>query len=251
MALAPTPPPARPEVPLALWPCAQPDPQEAATPAPGALLPAQLARRIVTEFSQPGALLVTPCCPVLLCEATRLGCRVVALTPDPSLAAAGGASALPAGRGRRPLAQVRSGSLTDAGALTDLAGQVQALVTVNLDGTPHPQAVTDPSGYAACAALLRPGGLLITVTRNLRDRRDPGRLVDHVARTIQAAEHAGFAYLQHVIALLAPIQAGQLQPRPTAWQRRTLRARLAGGERGQLPVHADVLVFAAPEAADA
>jgi hypothetical protein len=71
------------------------------------------------------------------------------------------------------------------------------------------------------------------------------------AQTIRSAEQAGLAYLQHVIALLAPVQASQLRAHVTGWQRRTLRARLDRGEPAQHPVHADVLIFAAPEAADA
>jgi hypothetical protein len=71
-------PPTRSDVPLALWPCAQPKPHQPASPVPGAaraLLPAQLASRIVTEYTQPGALLVGPACPTLLHQAC--GCQKV------------------------------------------------------------------------------------------------------------------------------------------------------------------------------
>jgi len=238
-------------VPLALWPCAQPDATQPTTLLPGAaraLLPAQLARRIVTEYTPPGALLVGPACPSLLHQAARLGRRAVALCPDPATARqASTALDVTVPAERRPLAQVRGGSLTDPETLADLAGHAHALVTVNFDGHADP-ATLDPASLAACAALLRPGGLLITVSRN---QQHAGRLVDLAARTVRAAEQAGLAYLQHVIALLAPVQAGQLKPTLTGWQRRTLRARLARGEHAQHPVHADVLVFATPEAADA
>ncbi len=255
MAPAATPPtpPARSDVPLALWLCAQsdiPDAQQPTPPGvPRALVPAQLARRLVTEYTQPGALLVVPACSALLCEAARLGRRAVALTPDP--AAARQASAmldvtLPADG--RPLAQVRSGSLTDPEATADLTGQAHALVTVRLDGRGHLAATVDAGSLAACAALLRPGGLLVTITRS---QQHGGQLIDLAALTVRAAEQAGMAYLQHVIALLAPVQAGQFRPSVPACRRRTLRARVARGERAQLPVHADVLVFAGPEAADA
>src|SRR6266498_2104533 len=86
---APASPPARSDVPLALWPCAQPDATQPTTLLPGAaraLLPAQLARRIVTEYTPPGALLVGPACPSLLHQAARLGRRAVALCPDPATA---------------------------------------------------------------------------------------------------------------------------------------------------------------------
>src|SRR6266540_1991630 len=203
---APASPPARSDVPLALWPCAQPDATQPTTLLPGAaraLLPAQLARRIVTEYTPPGALLVGPACPSLLHQAARLGRRAVALCPDPATARqASTALDVTVPAERRPLAQVRGGSLTDPETLADLAGHAHALVTVNFDGHADP-ATLDPASLAACAALL------------------------------------------------APVQAGQLKPTLTGWQRRTLRARLARGEHAQHPVHADVLVFATPEAADA
>src|SRR6266536_1844096 len=255
MAPAATPPtpPARSDVPLPPWVCAPsdiPDAQQPTPPGvPRALVPAQLACRLAAEYTRPGALLVVPACSALLCEAARLGRRAVAFASDP--AAARQASAmldvtLPADG--RPLAQVRTGSLTDPEATADLTGQAHALVTVRLDGRGHPAATVDAGSLAACAALLRPGGLLVPATRNYEQA---GRLVDLAAVTVWAAEQAGMAYLQHVIALLAPVRAGQLRPSVPVCRRRTLRARVARGERAQLPVHADVLVFAAPEAADA
>jgi len=234
-----------------VWPCAQPDPHEPDPPpgAPWALLPVQLARRIAAEYTRPGDLLLGPPCPALLAQAARLGRRAIALNPDPSPAAARQTSEaldLTVPAQLRPFAQVRSGHLTDPEVLTDLAGQAHAVVTVMRPSSDREAA--DPSSLAAAAMLLRPGGLLVAVTRTQQHAR---RLADHTTATVRTAEEAGFAYLQHVIALLAPVQAGRLQPRVSTWQRRTLRARLARGERAQLGVHADVLVFAAPEAADA
>lgn len=52
--------------------------------------------------------------------------------------------------------------------------------------------------YTACHAVLRPGGLLVTVTKNMRRH---GRLVDLAAITRRLAIDAGFSYLQHVVAL--------------------------------------------------
>jgi hypothetical protein len=66
--------------------------------------------------------------------------------------------------------------------------------------------------YAACLAVLRPGGLLVTVTKNMRRG---GRLVDLAATTRRLAVDAGFAYLQHVVALLAAVRGGQLVARPS------------------------------------
>ncbi len=69
--------------------------------------------------------------------------------------------------------------------------------------------------YAACHAVLRPGGLLVTVTKNMRRH---GRLVDLAAMTRRLAVDAGLGYLQHVVALHAGIRDGRLVARPSFWQ---------------------------------
>src|SRR6266498_2104534 len=164
---APASPPARSDVPLALWPCAQPDATQPTTLLPGAARPPRQADRDRVHPARRAA-----------------------------------------GRPRLPVA-------------------------------PAPGRPAGPSRRRAVPrSCHRPPG-----------QHGAGR--DRAARTVRAAEQAGLAYLQHVIALLAPVQAGQLKPTLTGWQRRTLRARLARGEHAQHPVHADVLVFATPEAADA
>jgi modification methylase len=94
--------------------------------------------------------------------------------------------------------------------------------------------------YAACARVLRPGGLLVTVTRNPRPQ---GRLFDVAATTVQLAQQAGLVYLQHVIALHAAIRDGRLIARPSLRQRTNTRNARARGVPVHLPVHEDVLVF--------
>ena len=69
--------------------------------------------------------------------------------------------------------------------------------------------------YAACHAVLRPGGLLVTVTKNLRRQ---GRCFDLAAATVSLARRAGFAYSQHVIALHCAVRDGGLVARPSFWQ---------------------------------
>src|SRR4030095_15053396 len=66
--------------------------------------------------------------------------------------------------------------------------------------------------YTACHQALRPGGLLVTVTKTHRQR---GRLVDLAAATVTLARAAGLEYLQHVIALHAAIRDGALHARPS------------------------------------
>jgi modification methylase len=98
--------------------------------------------------------------------------------------------------------------------------------------------------YAACHAVLRPGGLLVTVTKNTRRA---GRLFDLAGTTVELARAAGFTYLQHVIALLAAVRDGELLPRPSFWQLTQTRRARARGEPAHLVVHEDVSVFAKQE----
>jgi hypothetical protein len=94
--------------------------------------------------------------------------------------------------------------------------------------------------YTACHQVLRPGGLLVTVTKNHRQR---GRLVDLAATTVTLACAAGLEYLQHVIALHAAIRDGALHARPSFWQLTHTRQARARGDPVQLVIHEDVLVF--------
>jgi hypothetical protein len=96
---------------------------------------------------------------------------------------------------------------------------------------------------AGCGQLLRPGGLLVTVTKNTRRA---GRLNDLATLTIQLADHAGLVYLQHLIALHAAVRDAGLVARPSFWQLTQTRRARARGEPAHLVVHEDVLVFARP-----
>jgi hypothetical protein len=97
--------------------------------------------------------------------------------------------------------------------------------------------------YAQCYAVLRPGGLLVTVTKNMRSG---GRLADLATITIGLATGAGFGYLQHNIALHAAVRDGELVRRPSFWQlSQTARARQSGKPL-HLIAHEDVLVFIKP-----
>lgn len=94
--------------------------------------------------------------------------------------------------------------------------------------------------YAACAAVLKPGGFLVAVTKDLRER---GGLRDLAGDTIALCRAAGLEYWQHVIALLASIRDGQLVPYPSFFQLTQTRKAVARGDRTALVAHEDVLVF--------
>jgi modification methylase len=97
---------------------------------------------------------------------------------------------------------------------------------------------------AGCAQLLRPGGLLVTVTKNTRRA---GRLHDLATVTVRLAEAAGLGYLQHIVALHTAIRDGALVARPSFWQLTQTRKARAKGEPAHLVVHEDVLIFTAPQ----
>ena len=102
--------------------------------------------------------------------------------------------------------------------------------------------------YEACAAVLRPGGFLVVVTKDMRRR---GALRNLAGDTIALCEQTGLLYWQHVIALLATIRDGELIPRPSFWQRMQIKRALERGERTHLVCHEDVLVFRKPTGDDA
>jgi modification methylase len=94
--------------------------------------------------------------------------------------------------------------------------------------------------YQACAAVLKPGGFLVLVTK---DTRCEGALRDLSGQTITLCEHHGLAYWQRAIALLATIREDRLHMRPSFWQTMHVRRARARGERTQVIAHEDVLVF--------
>jgi modification methylase len=248
---------------------------------PGKMLP-ELARRIIDEYCLPGGLVVDPLCGIgtTLVEAAALGRRAVGVELEPrwaQLARANLDHAFPADRAA--LAEVRVGDARQLPELlADLAGQVDLLVTsppyaceagvidkpawragqplcpkdtLNYSRDPANLGRARGAGWrqgieqvlAGCGQLLRPGGLLVTVTKNTRRA---GRLNDLATLTIQLADHAGLVYLQHLIALHAAVRDAGLVARPSFWQLTQTRRARARGEPAHLVVHEDVLVFARP-----
>ena len=253
----------------------------ASTAHPAKMAP-ELARRILAAYSQPGQLVADPLCGIgtTLVEAAALGRRAVGVELEPRWAEIARANLAHALTPRQAtLAEVRVGDARVLPqVLADLAGTVDLVATSppyacdvgmidkpawlagrslcrrdTLNYSPERANLGHARGdrylaelarvYAGCFEVLRPGGLLVTVTKNLRRQ---GRVLDLATVTVQLATQAGFAYLQHVVALLAAVRDGDLHARPSFWQLTQTRKARARGEPCHLVVHEDVLVFARP-----
>jgi hypothetical protein len=95
---------------------------------------------------------------------------------------------------------------------------------------------------AGAAIVLRPGGYLVAVT-NSDELHGGGR--DLGSETVLLCEELGLRYWQHIVALLVPIDGGQLKPPRHSRRRRDLeptRPRI---------VHQNVYVFRKPTADEA
>jgi DNA modification methylase len=251
------------------------------TAHPGKMLP-DLARRITVEYAPHGGLVVDPMCGIgtTLVEAVTQGRRAVGVELEArwaDLARKNLAMALPADRAG--LGEVRTG---DARRLPELLADLAGTVDLVATSPPYactPGMIDKPAWrrggalarrdtenysadranlghargaaylaematvYAGCFQALRPGGLLVTVTRNLRRQ---GRVFDLAAATVTLAEQAGYQYLQHIVALLAAVRDSGLHARPSFWQLTQTRRARERGEPASLLVHEDVLVFARP-----
>lgn len=250
----------------------------ASTAHPGKMVPA-LARRIVETYSTAGQLVLDPMCGIgtTLVEGAELGRRCLGVELEErwaNLARANLDHAL--APERRGLADVRVG---DARRLPELLADVAGTVDLIATSPPYACAVgtidksawlagrslcdraslnysVDPANlgharddaylaqmaevYAACHTALRPGGLLVTVTKNLRRQ---GRCFDLAEATVRLARQAGFSYRQHVIALLGAVRGDELMARPSFWQLTQTRKARAKGLPVHLVVHEDVAVF--------
>ncbi len=271
-------------VPLAVWPVGQTRKadQWTARYLPGSAdqppsITPELARRIIVEYSQPGELILDPCCGAgaTLVEAAVRGRRAIGVETQDSwarLAVANCQHVLPPKAW--PLVEVTSGDprrLADlvgehcgqvdlailcppAGANTDssrLSAQ-RRLTPGSAPDTPtdkvvrpqHGDVSRDAAGelVAACTQVLRPGGLLVTVTGNTHD---PGRLIDRAGNTVAAAQAAGLDYLQHIVAVDAAVRDSSLAAPLSASTSGTSDAS-GFAPRRHLLVHHDVLVFRNP-----
>ena len=239
----------------------------------------ELARRLIAEYCPPEGLVADPMCGIgtTLVEAAALGRRAVGVELEPrwaELARANLTHALPPEQAA--LAEVRQGDARRLPELlADLSGRVDLVVTsppyacdAGVIDKPawragQPLCPRDTLNYsrdpanlgrargqtwrpgiaevlAGCAQLLRPGGLLVTVTKNTR-RAGPTERPGHHHRPVGRTGRVRL--LQHLIALHAAVRDGGLVARPSFWQLTQTRKARARGEPAHLVVHEDVLVF--------
>jgi modification methylase len=97
--------------------------------------------------------------------------------------------------------------------------------------------------YEACAAVLKPGGFLVLVTK---DMRSGGTLHNLSGDTITLCENLGLNYWQRIIGMLATVRDSEIVMRPSFWQTLHARRMRARGERAHVVAHEDVLVFRKP-----
>lgn len=100
--------------------------------------------------------------------------------------------------------------------------------------------------YQACAAVLKPGGFLVCVTKDMRSAGG-GALRNLSGETIALCGDVGLLYWQRVISLLATVRDSELVMRPSFWQTLHARRRRAQGDRTHVVAHEDVLVFRKPQ----
>lgn len=108
-------------------------------------------------------------------------------------------------------------------------------------GTAYLTAMADI--YEACATVLKPGGFLVLVTK---DMRSAGALRNLSGETIALCQDAGLLYWQRVIGLLATIRDNEIVMRPSFWQTLQTRRARTRSEHTHVVAHEDVLVFRKP-----
>ena len=94
-----------------------------------------------------------------------------------------------------------------------------------------------------CAALLKPGGVVVVTARPWRKK---GELVDLPSAVIAAGTAAGLVPVERAVALLAAVRDGRLVARPSFFQLSSVRKARAGGVPMHLIAHEDVLVLRRP-----
>lgn len=200
--------------PLAVWPCAPHTDPPSSPRGGGVLVPRRLAHRLVAEYTRPG--------------------EVVADLTGTGLVAE---QATAAGRFCE-VAKTTSSGQTDQGEVA-----WADLTVAFLPATPD----QDQQGYERwmrarvvfAATLTRPGGIIAAITDLAHTSQ--GAVVDPAPGLVRAAGCAGLVYLQHVLAITAPICEAGLG--------RTLPVRGAGVDSDPGEVGAGLPVSVAKAAA--
>lgn len=225
-------PSAHADIPLGIWLC-PPDDIRAGqvsadvTAEQGGVLPALVAR-IITEFAEPGATILTSGAQAdSLAQAARSSAhRVIAAPPE--------IVTVCDERNEQAEASVQQKPITAPGA-ADLAVAVS-------------ESFDSPNGIiAVCrgwAMALSSGGIAVVITNN---PAGPSTFANQAGAVVAAARDSGLAYRQHVVAVVARVCGDRLliptdaAPQPAA----------APSDTVHLPVHTDLLIFqrvAAPSA---
>ena len=158
---------------------------------------------------------------------TRPGDTIVSLRHDPALAGAAGAG------GRTYLPVDHPADLAD---VDHVAGTVRLVVLLwpptRRDDPVSPAEATDL--FTACRVITGRDGCTIVALA----AAPPGdTYAEHSGLLIPAARHAGLGWLQHIIAITAPIAGERITWRATPVDRATLRAAT------HVKIHVDLLVF--------
>jgi modification methylase len=247
----------------------------AATAHPGKMLPA-IAATAIARYTQPGDLVADPMCGIgtTLIEAVHLGRDALGVEYEPRWAALAAQGIDLANRqGAAGDGEVVRGDARQLPAIAPARarGQVALIVTSPPYGPSvhgHVRATAggvrkynnrysrDPVNLAhhgldalldgitrilaGCAALLRPGGIVVITARPWRHR---GELVDLPSAVIAAGRAAGLTPIERCVALLAGLDGDRLIARPSFFQLDNTRKARARGEPWHLIVHEDLLVL--------
>jgi hypothetical protein len=208
-----------PGVPLSIWPGLPAHGIRDSAPGGGPVTTAA-ARRVIDAFSRPGDLIAAAggCSPVVTEAAATAGRRVLSLVPGPA--------PLP----RRP---------RDPAALPPPGDPAAGTAGLAVTGWGAQEPGGEPAEYpgpvfAACARVLRPGGVLAVLTGPAA----PGGTLTGTAGSIAAAARAaGLIYAQHIVLVYAGIDGDHLTPAAPS---------TGSATPGGSPVHGDLLVFTKP-----
>jgi modification methylase len=214
------------------------------------MLPA-IAATAITRYTRPGDLVIDPMCGIgtTLIEAVHLGRDAAGVEYEPrwaQLAAAGWAALVVTSPpyGRSVHGQVHAVPRAGGGGVRKYDNRYSD-DPANLASRGLDDLLTGFTRIlAGCAALLRPGGTVVTTARPWRQR---GELVDLPGAILAAGTAAGLVPAERCVALLAGLRGQHLVPRPSFFQLDNVRKARARGEPWHLIVHEDVLVFTAPD----